>query len=104
MRPLLDPGDLLLVSYRSTPSPGSIVVARLPDGTIAVKRAVERRSTVSGAPGWWLLSEDPDVGVDSRHRGPVADDAVLAVVLARLRPRPRLLARVRNPVRRHRWM
>lgn len=97
MRPLLAPGDLLLISHRRAPRPGVLVVARLADGAVVVKRAVGRRTTAAGAPGWWLLSEDPAVGVDSRHRGPVPDDAVLGVVLARLRPRPRLLAGVRNP-------
>jgi phage repressor protein C with HTH and peptisase S24 domain len=85
MRPGLRAGDRLLVSYRRTPSPGDVVVARFADGTLAVKRAVERRGV-----GWWLLSDNPEQGVDSRHRGPVAEENVLAVVLARVWPRPRL--------------
>jgi phage repressor protein C with HTH and peptisase S24 domain len=85
MRPGLRAGDRLLVSYRRTPRPGDVVVARFADGTLAVKRAVERRG-----PGWWLLSDNPDEGVDSRHRGPVASENVLAVVLARVWPRPGL--------------
>jgi len=43
----------------------------------------------TGHPGWWLTSDNPVVGVDSRHRGPVPDPDVLAVVLARVWPRPR---------------
>jgi hypothetical protein len=86
MRPGLRPGDRLLVSYRRPPGPGDVVVARLADGTVAVKRAVERRTTASGRPGWWLLSDDPERGVDSRHRGPVPDDDVLAVVIRRIWP------------------
>lgn len=89
MRPGLSPGDLLLVDYRRGPRPGDVVVARLADGTVAVKRAVEPRTTASGRAGWWLLSDDPAVGVDSRHRGPVPQDDVLAVVRARAWPRPR---------------
>lgn len=88
MEPLLGPGDLLLVAYARPVAAGQVVVARLADGTLAVKRAVERRATRNGAPGWWLLSEDPDVGVDSRHRGPVPDADVLGIVVARLWPRP----------------
>lgn len=91
MAPTLRPGDRLLVSYRRAPRPGDVVVARLPDGTMAVKRAAERRTTRTGAPGWWLLSDDPAVGVDSRHRGVIAAPDVLAVVRLRLWPRPRPL-------------
>jgi len=91
MLPLLAPGDRLLVSYRRPVLPGAVVVARLPDGTVAVKRASQRRTTRSGAPGWWLLSDNPDEGVDSRHRGVVPDTEVVAVATARIWPRPRRL-------------
>ena len=92
MRPTLRPGDRLLVSYRRRPRAGDVVVARLADGTVAVKRAVERRTTVTGGPGWWLLSDAPELGVDSRHRGPVPEGDVVAVSVARLWPPwPRLL-------------
>ena len=86
MEPTLSAGDRLQVSPRRRPRVGAVVVARFPDGTLAVKRAAQRRTT-----GWWLLSDDPRVGVDSRHRGPVADTEVVAVVLARIWPRPRRL-------------
>ena len=66
---------------------GSVVVARFADGTLAVKRADRRSETRTGAPAWWLLGDNPD-GVDSRHRGPVADSDVLGVALARVWPRP----------------
>ena len=91
MRPALRPGDRLLVAYGRRPSPGSVVVARFPDGAVVVKRAIQRRTTRTGSPGWWLLSDNPDAGVDSRHRGVIADDDILAVVLARVWPTPRLL-------------
>ena len=88
MRPGLRAGDRLLVDYRRPPREGDVVVARLADGTIAVKRAAERRPTRTGALGWWLLSDDPAVGVDSRHRGVVPEENVLAVVRFRVwRPR-----------------
>jgi hypothetical protein len=91
MRPALAPGDRLLVRYGGRVRPGVLVLARFADGTLAVKRAVERRTTRAGEPAWWLLSDNPDEGVDSRHRGPVADGEVLAVVRARVWPRPRRL-------------
>jgi len=86
MMPTLRPGDRLLVRYRREPRPGDVVVARFADGTLTVKRATERRDR-----GWWLLSDNPAAGVDSRHRGPVRDGDVLGVVLFRMWPRPRRL-------------
>ena len=91
MLPTVLPGDRLLVSYARQVREGDLVVARLPDGTVAVKRAVERRTTSAGRPGWWLLSDNPAEGVDSRHRGPVPAEDVIAVTLLRLWPRPRRL-------------
>ena len=91
MTPTLAAGDRLLVSYRRQVRPGAVVVARLADGTVAVKRATERRTTSSGAPGWWVLSDNPEAGVDSRHRGPVPERDVIALTLARVWPRPRVL-------------
>jgi type IV secretory pathway protease TraF len=86
MRPRLRPGDRLLVDYRRPPREGDLVVARLADGTVAVKRATERRTTSSGEPGWWLLSDDLDAGIDSRHRGVVPEVEVLAVARWRVWP------------------
>ena len=88
MLPTLAAGDLLWVSSRARPRAGDLVVARFADGTEVVKRAVRPQVTASGRPGWWLLSDHPEVGVDSRHRGPVAGDQVLAVVRWRVWPRP----------------
>ena len=90
MLPTLREGDLLLVRYGARPRPGALVVARFPDGTLTVKRAEEQRRTSSGRAGWWLVSDNPDEGVDSRHRGPVAEDQVIAVVRLRLWPSPRV--------------
>jgi hypothetical protein len=89
MRPGLRPGDRLLVDYRRAARSGDLVVARFVDGTVAVKRAAERRTTRTGGAGWWLLSDDADAGVDSRHRGVVPDEDVLAVVRFRVWP-PRM--------------
>ena len=91
MRPTLRAGDRLLVRYGAAVRAGAVVVARFPDGTLAVKRAEGRRTTRTGAPAWWLASDDPDVGVDSRHRGPVPEEDVLAVALVRIWPGPRRL-------------
>jgi type IV secretory pathway protease TraF len=94
MRPTLVPGDRLLVRYAVPVAAGRLVLARFPDGTLAVKRAVERRQTRTGESGWWLLSDNAEDGVDSRHRGVIADRDVVGVVLARIWPRPRRARRM----------
>ncbi len=88
MLPTLHPGDLLLVQYGAPVTTGRLVLARFPDRVLTVKRAVEARETRTGDPGWWLLSDNPEVGVDSRHRGVIAEADVVATVLVRLWRRP----------------
>ena len=90
MLPTLREGDRLLIRHGTRVRPGDLVVARFPDGTLAVKRAQEQRRTASGAAGWWLVSDNPGEGIDSRHRGPVAEDQVLGVVRLRVWPSPRM--------------
>lgn len=86
MEPRLRDGDRLLVSYGARVRAGDVVVARFADGTVAVKRAVEERATRTGAPGWWLLSDNQAAGIDSRHRGVVPATEVLGVVRRRVWP------------------
>ena len=86
MAPGLRPGDRLLVDHRRRPAPGDVVVARVPGRPVSVKRATSRRTTELGEPGWWLLSDAPDRGTDSRTYGAVAEDDVLAVVVIRIWP------------------
>ena len=89
MRPSLAPGAWLLVRYGARVRPGSVVVARFADGTLAVKRADRRTETRTGEPAWWLLGDNPE-GIDSRHRGPVADADVIGIAVLRLWPPARL--------------
>jgi phage repressor protein C with HTH and peptisase S24 domain len=93
MTPTLTDGDTLLVRYGVQPRPGEVAVARFPDGTLTVKRVESTRPTSSGDAGWWLVSDNSDEGIDSRHRGVFAAEAVLGVVRVRLWPRPRRLRR-----------
>ena len=81
MEPGLRDGDRLLVRYGARVRPGVRVLVRFEDGTLA-----EARSTRTGGPGWWVLSDNAAEGVDSRHRGVLPTDAVRAVVLLRLWP------------------
>ena len=86
MEPGLRDGDRLLVQYAAPVRPGVLVLVRFADGTLAVKRAESRRETRDGSAGWWVLSDNAAEGVDSRHRGVVPEEAVLAVVRLRLWP------------------
>jgi len=87
-----DPGDV--ASFGAAVEPGVLVLARFADGTLAVKRVAHPATTGSGRPGWFLLSDNAGAGVDSRHRGPVPVEDVLAVVRLRVWPRP---GRIRRP-------
>jgi len=86
MLPTLRSGDRLLLSYRREAAVGDLVVARLPGGVVATKRAAARRTTELGEPGWWLVSDNPRQGSDSRQYGAIAETDVLAVVVRRIWP------------------
>ena len=81
MLPTLRAGDLLLVVHGGRPRTGRLVVVRLPDGTVAVKRAVRREPD-----GWWVERDNPREGVDSWLVGAVPEDRVVARVLGRVWP------------------
>ncbi len=93
MLPTLAEGDRLLVRYGTRPRIGTVVVARFVDGSVVVKRVAEARQTRIGGVGWWLLSDNQDEGVDSRHRGPIPDADVWGVARYRVWPRPGRLRR-----------
>jgi len=82
MQPTLRDGDRLLVRHGACPRVGRLVVVRLPDGVVAVKRATRREPG-----GWWVERDNPDEGVDSWQVGAIPDADVLAVVRARVWPR-----------------
>jgi phage repressor protein C with HTH and peptisase S24 domain len=84
MLPTLREGDRLLVLHGGRPRPGRAVVVRLPEGVVAVKRAVRREGA-----GWWVESDNAREGVDSRTVGALADHQVVARVLLRIWPSPR---------------
>jgi phage repressor protein C with HTH and peptisase S24 domain len=80
MEPTLREGDVLLVLHGGRPREGGLVVVRLPDGVVAVKRAVRREPG-----GWWVERDNPTEGVDSWRVGVIADGDVLARVVGRVR-------------------
>lgn len=82
MLPTLREGDRLVVRYDDRdPSPGQLVVARLPGGVVAVKRVTACSS------GDVVLESD---NAREGFSGIVDGRAVLAVVVARVWPRPHL--------------
>ena len=94
MEPTLRAGDRLLVRYAAPPRPGRLALVRLPPDSEGKPRpvAVKRISRADGD-GWWVERDNPAYGVDSWLVGAVPADHVLAVVVARVWPRPSLLRR-----------
>lgn len=82
MLPTLAAGDCLLVRRGGRVRAGQLVVARFPEGPdlLVVKRAV-----CPSGECWWVESDNPDVGDDSRRYGPAV---VLGRVLLRYWPLP----------------
>ena len=87
MTPTVRDGDRLLVAYGVTPRPGQLAVVRFADGVVAVKRLDHLARE-----GWWVLRDNAFEGRDSWSGGAIPEGGVLAVALARVWPRPGLLA------------
>ena len=82
MESTLFDGDVVLVRCGVTPSPGRLVLVRLPGGRpLAVKRVLRREPE-----GWWVERDNPSVGVDSWSVGAIAEDDVVAEVVRRVWP------------------
>lgn len=96
MEPTLSGGDRLLVVYGAAPRPGRVLLVRLPDGVLAVKRAALRVEE-----GWWVECDNRREGVDSWRVGAIAAADVVAVAVVRVWPRPARLGRGSATARRH---
>ncbi len=90
MTPTLHDGDRLLVRYGAAPRAGGVAVVRFDDGVVAVKRLDHHSSD-----GWWVVRDNALEGRDSWSAGAISEADVLALVVARIWPRPGLLARPR---------
>ena len=88
MSPTLSEGDRLLVLHGARPRARRLAVVRFGDGVVAVKRLEHL-----DAGGWWVTRDNPVEGRDSWSAGPVPEAGVLAMVLARIWPRPRAVGR-----------
>jgi nickel-type superoxide dismutase maturation protease len=90
MAPALHHGDQLLVWLRRPRAPhqGALVLVRLPDGPVAVKRLtrVEPDGRV------WVEGDNALASTDSRAWGALPPEAVVGRVLLRLWPRPGYVA------------
>ena len=91
MEPTLSAGDWWLARRTGRVSVGDIVVVRPPDQAdlLTVKRVARREGR-----GWWVEGDNAAHSRDSRHFGPVTEEAVLARLVIRYRPLP--LRRVRR--------
>jgi signal peptidase I len=94
MQPTLRDGDRLVVRHGATPRIGSLVVVRLPNGVVAVKRATMRQPA-GEVPGWWVERDNPAEGVDSWSVGAIPEVDVIAVARFGLWPLRRLRRRRR---------
>jgi len=93
MVPTLRHGDRLLVrlgGLRRTPAVGRIVLVRLPDRPLSIKRlvAVEAGGSIR------VEGDNPYASTDSRDLGDLPADRIVGVALARLWPHPRLFTNV----------
>ena len=93
MIPTLEPGDWLLAVRAGRIERGDLVVVRHPD------RDLELVKRVTGLPGegglgpdlYLVVGDNPEESTDGRAFGPVKRSSIGGVVVARYRPRPRLL-------------
>ncbi|MGF7236277.1 MAG: S24/S26 family peptidase [Frankia sp.] len=91
MTPTLRSGDACLVRWGVRARPGDVVIARLPDRGLGVKRV----ALVDADGSVWLRSDNRG-GTDSATFGAVPGSDVLGRVVARYWPRPALIRRSRN--------
>jgi hypothetical protein len=94
MTPTLSDGDRLLVHHGAAPGAGRLAVVQFSDGVVAVKRLDHH-----AADGWWVTRDNAVEGRDSWSGGAIPEDGVLALVIARLWPRPSTLGGPPDAVR-----
>jgi nickel-type superoxide dismutase maturation protease len=87
MVPTLRDGDQVVVWLRSPrrrPAAGAVVLVRLPDRPLSVKRVVAQRPDGD----LWLEGDNPGGSTDSRQLGWIASTNLAGRVLVRLWPSP----------------
>ena len=87
MLPTLRDGDRLLLRYGAVPRVGDLAVVRLPDDPDGASRPVAVKRVAWREPaGWWVERDNPTEGADSWSFGALPDNAMLAIVVARVWP------------------
>lgn len=91
MEPTLRAGEWWLVRRTRKVSVGDIIVVRQPEqeDLLTVKRITRREGA-----RWWVEGDNAAHSRDSRHFGPVTEEAVVARLVMRYRPLP--LGRIRR--------
>ncbi len=92
MEPTLRSGEWWLARRTRRVAVGEVVVVRQPEqGDLLTVKRITRREGAH----WWVEGDNAAHSRDSRHFGPVTDEAVLARLVIRYRPLPlRRLRRV----------
>lgn len=80
MMPTIAQGDHLFVDAKAIVEPGMVVVATHPMLSIPIVKRVEKVSFGQ----YWLSSDNPDEGRDSRHFGAIASSQIMGRVVAKL--------------------
>jgi nickel-type superoxide dismutase maturation protease len=93
MVPTLEPGDWLIAVRAGPIRRGNVVVVRHPDRDLEL---VKRVAALPGEEGlesdrYLVVGDNPEESTDGRSFGSVPRSSIAGVVVARYRPRPRLL-------------
>lgn len=85
MEPTLSAGEWWLARRTRRVAVGDVVVVRQPEqeDLLTVKRITRREGA-----RWWVEGDNSAHSRDSRHFGPVTEEAVLARLVIRYRPLP----------------
>lgn len=101
MEPTLHEGDILLALWGARVRPGAVVVVRLPPDASGSARPLSVKRVSGADPDaparWWLDSDNPREGVTSFDVGSLDPSDVVAVVVARVSPRPRRVTTRHTP-------
>ena len=82
MNPTLKDGEVVLVDREANIEIGDIVVAKHP--VEQDSEVVKRVARISDAGAHFLIGDNLDDSIDSRHYGPVSRDYIKGKVIARL--------------------